>query len=134
MKTKLTVQDIPELPGYMTVADIAERYGINKGTVYHMIYESQRFKTVFKISKGGTNQRPMLLVSESEVMKAFAGRTVVTDPQQVVKVGEWNKRVKQWGLDTGWTQTPIFPSGPPQISLVEAFVKANPDDVRPGSQ
>lgn len=132
-KQRLTVEEIADLPGYMTVSAIAARYGVNKGTVYHMIYSTRRLKTVFKVGKGKDDQRPLLVVAENEVKQVFADRNkqAIDDPSFLKRNGEFNKRVKAWGLAEGWTQTPIHILGAPHRVLVEAYEKANPQDLRP---
>lgn len=139
---RLEIEDVPELPGYLTVAAVAEMYQIHKGTVYYMIFKSRRFRTVFKVTKGMSSQgekdkRPLLLLDEREVKQVFAQKAEdatlngSTDPQLKAKLTAWNKRVKQWGRDNGWTETPIAISGPPQIQLIEAYLKAHPEDRKP---
>lgn len=134
---RLNVEEIPELPGYMTVAAIADKYHVHKGTVYYMITNSLSFgpNAVFKASKGtGDDQRPLLLVRTDAVTRVFAKRAKdfkpVTD-EYATAINDWNRRVKQWGRDSGWTLTPIRTMGPPQHDLMAAYLRENPGDMRP---
>lgn len=137
MARRLEVKDIPELPGYLTVAAVSERYGIHKGTVFYMIYNSRRFENVYKVSKGKTNgtedQRPLLLLLEEEVKTVMADRGLTEQAGPNSTLAAWNRRVKDWARSIGWTQTPIEVKGPPQRALVAEYLKANPDDIKPGS-
>lgn len=134
MSRKLDIKDIPELPGYMTVAAVSDLYGVNKGTIYYMIYNSRRFKSVVKVSKGLDDQRPMLLLSADEVKKIFDVREnfVPIDPSRAKDLTIWNRRVKQWGRQVGWGDQ-ILASGPPAIGLVDEYVRQHPQDPKPGS-
>ncbi len=138
MKRRLELDDIPELPGYITVAAVAEKYGQSKGAIYNMVYGQVRFKHVFKITKGGNggDKRPLILLMESEVAKVFEDKSkfTVQDPELAAKRAAWRKRVKEWGRGEGWTETPIAISGPPHAQLVHAYLEANPNDPMPESQ
>lgn len=140
MDQRLDIRDIPELPGYLTVSAVAERYGMAKGSIYHMIYAKRRFKNVYKVGKGGhkggkggEDKRPLLLLATNEVDEVFAQRErpQVTDPDLSQKMNAWNKRVKQWAREQGWTQTVIRISGQPPKVMQQAYLQANPDDTRP---
>lgn len=144
-KLRITIDDIPELPGYMTLAAIAAKYKVDKGTVRYMILAQNAFKTVCKVTKGGLQEddkdkRPLLLISSAEVEEVFAERKKLNDQlkqQRLLNPGRsedviaWNRRVKEWGRSIGWTQTPISIAGPPNQTLIVAYVKRHPDDVRP---
>ncbi len=138
MARVLNVEDIPELPGYSTVAAVSERYGVVKGTIYHMLFEQGKFKHVYKIRKGGNGgeTKPLLMLLDAEVERVFADRSKlpVNDPELSRRRTEWSKRVKNWGREVNWTQTPIAVSGPPPAVLVAAYVQANPRDPRPESE
>lgn len=134
-KKKLTQDEIPELPGYLPVAAISARYGVHKGTIYYMIYHQRLFRHVYKISTGVDDKRPLLLILEQEVDAVFAARVqsaaTVKNLSAAQLLQQWNRRVKQWGTDQGWTDTRIFPSGPPNKALVEAYLADNPEDPSP---
>jgi hypothetical protein len=132
---KLTLAQIPELPGYIPVARIAADYGVHKGTIYYMIYHQAAFRHVYKVSTGMDDPRPLIVILESEVREVFAARErkakeirQLTPAQQVQ---QWNRRVKQWGRDIGWEKTPILLSGPPSVPLVTAYLEEHADDPRP---
>ncbi len=137
MKRRLELDDIPELPGYLTVAAVAEKYGVGKGSIYNMVYSQLRFKNVFKITKGGNggDKRPLILLLETEVARVFSDKSqyTVSDPELAARRSDWRKRVKTWGRADGWNETPIAVSGPPHASLVHAYLQANPDDPMPES-
>lgn len=126
------MDEVPELPGFIPVAAVSERYGVHKGTIYYMIFSSKRFKTVFKVTRGAEDQRPVLLLDENEVRKVMAERQRDADSENPKELAAWNRRVKDWGRAGGWHQTPISISGPPQLALVEQYLKAHPEDVKPG--
>lgn len=137
-KLRITIDEIPELPGYMTLAAIAAKYKVDKGTVRYMILNQNVFSTVCKVTKGGLtdkDKRPLLLISSGEVEQVFAARAKFKaeqpDPARKQEVIEWNRRVKQWGRSVGWTQTPISSAGPPNQTLIVAYAKRHPDDPRP---
>jgi hypothetical protein len=133
-RDNLNTEDIPELPGYLSVGKAAERHGVNKGTIYYHIFTSRKLKTVFKITRGGDDPRPILLVAEREVDAVFASRTVRADSTPTnVELRDWNRRVKQWAGEVGWTETVVRESGPPPRSLVAAYALAHPDDIEPAS-
>jgi hypothetical protein len=131
----ITIDDIDELPGYVSVAKAADRYGVNKGTIYYHIFTTQELKTVFKITKGGDDPRPLLVISEAEVDKVFTRRNAerVDTPQVKLDLRSWNRRVKQWAAEVHWTKTPVLVSGPPHRILELAYQDAHPEDTKPGS-
>lgn len=132
---KLTLADIPELPGYLPVARIAADYGVHKGTIYYMIYHQAAFRHVYKVTTGVEDPRPLIVILESEVRSVFAERERRANeareltPAQQLNV--WNRRVKQWGRDTAWDRTPILTAGPPSVPLTAAYLDAHPDDPKP---
>jgi hypothetical protein len=136
---KLKLDDLPELPGYITVGKAAEKYGVHKGTIYYMIFNSQKIRSAHRVLKGGGDPRPIIVVSKEEVDRVMTQRAasgeadvpVVSDlPAQK---SEWNRRVKAWATQIGWTQTTIKTFGPAPRPMVEAYLAANPEDPKPGS-
>jgi hypothetical protein len=137
MSKKLSIDEIPELPGYMTLAAIAEKYSVSKSTVYYMIMGQRLFRTVVKVTKGSDeagkgDKRPMLLIKTSEVEKVFAERSFrVVTAETSERLKEWNRRIKQWGRTSGWSETAIHVAGAPPRILVDAYLAEHPDDQRP---
>lgn len=124
--------EIPELPGYMTVATVARIFGIEKESVFYKIYEQGAFQHVYKVGPPEETRRPVLLLLESEVRRVFSTeRASVPMHTSRTLLKEWNKRVKAWGRETGWTETPIADAGRPPKALVQAYLEANPEDTRP---
>jgi hypothetical protein len=133
VKYNMTIDEIPDLPGYLSVAQVVERYGINKQTVYYMIFSQRAFKRVFKISRGSDAKRVVLMLNEAEVASVMQQREERghRPPSRKAALRDWTYRVKQWGWDNKWTATPIAKSGPPTRQLVDAYLQAHPDDPRP---
>lgn len=133
MQYRMTIDDVPELAGYLTVAQVVEKYGVNKQTVYYWIFNQMAFRSVCKVTKGGDSKRPVLLLATSEVEKVLAKRAEVQNkpPDYKELLRRWNKRVKDWARNEGWTQTLISVTGPPNRLMVEAYMKEHPDDPRP---
>lgn len=139
---KLSIDDIPELPGYLTVAAISAKYKVHKGTVFYAIMYQGLFPegTVYKVGKGKgdaegeRNGRPLILVEEKQADKVFTERAETLKkitPEYTNHLVEWNRRVKEWGHEIGWNETPIRVMGPPTQQLVAAYLGAHPDDPRP---
>lgn len=135
-RRRLTIEDLPELPGYITVGGLAERYSVTKETIYYLLYDKKVLTRSYKISKGVEGGRPLIMIEErqgDEVLQARQkelaehGKTTGT-PEQL---REWNRRVKDWGRKTDWQLTQIRDSGQPGIALQHAYIEANPDDPRP---
>jgi hypothetical protein len=135
-RRRLTIEDLPELPGYITAGALADRYGVTKETIYYLLYEKKVLTRSCKISKGVEGGRPLILVEErqgDEVMiarkkeKEERGRSTGTPDQ----LREWNRRVKEWGRQTNWLLTQIRDSGQPGIALQHAYLEAHPEDPRP---
>jgi hypothetical protein len=133
---RLDVKDIPDLPGFSTVAQIAAKWSVHKGTVFYMILHQLAFPegSVYKVSKGKEDQRPLILV-KTDVANEIMGRRAETlkkiSPTYSGDVGAWNRRVKEWGKSVGWTETAIRTMGPPTQLLEDAYVQQFPDDPRP---
>lgn len=136
-RKKMQADEIPELPGYITVAALAEKFGVNKSTIYYLLYSVQAFSRPYKIMKGVLDERPLILLDANDanlvMEKRKAGLAVEgAVPRTAKNVTEWNLRVKNWGRETGWTQTRISPAGPPHKALADAYSAQHPQDVRPG--
>lgn len=130
-------EEIPELPGYITVAALSEMYGVDKGTIYYMLYNSQAFKRAYKVMKGVVDPKPLILLDRNEATKVMDARkdrleTRAQVPATAQALRDWNRRVKDWGIETGWTQTRISDSGQPNMPLMQAYLEKHPEDVRPG--
>lgn len=139
MARQLTWDEVPTLPGYLTVGQISAMYGVHKHTIYYMVFETKRFQHVYKVTSevpgGERDHRPVLMILAEEVKRVMEEREKAesSSPDMVKQLTQWHRRVKAWGRDTGWTQTPITPSGPPHLQLQAAYLQANPDDRKPGS-
>ncbi len=129
----MKIGDIPELPGYLTVYRVAKLFGLSKASIYYKIYEQQAFKHVYKIPGSENDQRPVLVVLESEVHQVLAQERARAAQEPLrVRLNAWNKRVKDWGRATNWGDgVPIHKSGMAHKSLVEDYLAANPNDPRP---
>jgi hypothetical protein len=132
---KLSLAEIPELPGYLPVSRIAADYGVHKGTVYYMIYQQAAFQHVFKVSMGADDPRPLIVILESEVRSVFAERErhakLMATPTLAQQLAAWNRRIKDWGRSIDWTETAIHVSGPASLSLTAAYQREHPGDPRP---
>lgn len=125
-------EDIPELPGYLTVSAVAKMFGIQKESVFYKIYSQGAFKHVYRVGSLEETQRPVLLLLESEVKQVFkAERDSVRVHTSRELLNSWNKRVKDWGRVTQWNGAEIKINGRPQQELVAAYLAANPADPRP---
>lgn len=137
MKRRLDLADVPEIPGYSTVAAVGEKYGLSKGAIYNLVFSQLAFKFVYKITKGGSGdeKRPLIMLLDQEVDRYFADKQVVSvsDREIASKRVAWRKRVKDWGRQIGWDKTLIAVSGPPHTSLVAAYEAEHPDDRMPES-
>lgn len=130
----MKLSEIPVLPGYISVARAARLLNMNKVSVYYKIYEQDAFRTVFKLAGAHDESRPVILLLEAEV-KAVAAReqheAETFAPALRERLNAWNKRVKAWGLSTGWSDGTIHVAGAPSRPLQTAYLEANPQDPRP---
>lgn len=129
----MKIEDIPELPGYISVSRVAAKFGMTKASIYYKIYEQGAFRHVYKVTGSDDDQRPVLLLLESEVEQVYRAEK---ERENYVPLRErthaWNKRVKQWGRDSKWGGgVPIHAAGQAHRDLQLAYVKAHPDDPRP---
>ncbi len=131
----MNIDDIPEFPGYLGVSRVAQLFGITKTGVYYKIYDQRVFRHVYKVAGNEDGQRPTLMLWEPEVMEVLKRETDEREKRGVPlrdRVSAWNKRVKQWGRDTGWNNgAHIHDTGRPHNDLVSAYLASNPDDPRP---
>jgi hypothetical protein len=133
---RLTVDDIPELPGYTTVAALADKYGVHKGTIYYLLYNKEAFQRPYKVSRGLKDERPLILLEEKNAYEVMERRGTELAAQRRVsgsaeELKHWNRRVKNWGREIGWTTTRISESGQAGKLLIEAYLQTHPEDVRP---
>lgn len=133
---RLELRDIPELPHYISVAQAAAVFGISKTSVYYMIYDQGLFEVVYRIGgdpedPSGLNERPFLLLLKAEVSRVKKAKDAAAQagPPLLVRVKEWNRRVKEWGKENGFG--PSSPAGRPNRLLVAAYNENHPDDPRP---
>lgn len=128
----MKLEDIPEMPGYISVARAARIFDMTKASIYYKIYEQEKFKHVYRLGGGDEESRPVLLLLESEVRQVAAREA---EEAAVVplkdRLNAWNKRVKDWGRRTGWSATEIHVAGQPDLKLQAAYLAATPQDVRP---
>ncbi len=134
----MKLADIPILPGFIGVARAAKILGVSRVSVYYMIYEQDKFRNVFKVESRDGDTRPMILISEAEVLRLAAQKLAEAEqPAQGSlreRITEWNLRVKQWGNDSGWAAdngVTINKAGQPHHDLKAAYLAAHPDDQRP---
>lgn len=129
---RLELSDFPELEGYVSVAKAAQLMNVSKPSVYYMIYDQGLFAGVRRIGgdpadPGGLKERAYLLIPEDEFERVRAERETKKPPLHKL-VHAWNERVRAWGKandfhTTEWSR--------PTTALVEAYLKAHPDDPRP---
>lgn len=134
----MKLSDIPILPGYIGVARAAKILGISRVSVYYMIYDMDAFKNVFKVESRDGDTRPMILMAEAEVRRVAAEKAEkASTPSEAPlrdRITVWNKRVKKWGVETGWDKTSgvrINQAGQPHHDLKAAYLAAHPGDPRP---
>lgn len=136
MNYRINYEDMPDLPGYWTVARVSAEYGMSKEGVRNMVWAQKLFPGACKVTwgePGDPNPKIILLLPEQEVRKVFARRTAAREqgPSLAKQINAWNRRVKDWGRVNSWAQTPIRVSGAPHKLLAEAYLEANPADPRP---
>lgn len=146
---KIKMADIPELTRYMTIAQVAKLFGVSKTAIYNRIYAREQFPTLFRL--GGNpavgpedpderEERPIILLLRSEVQAAWEQEqrekadSAAAPMPQPRKLTEFHRRVKAWGIETGWCGGPIGVKGAPRSDLVAAYESAHPDDLRPEAE
>jgi hypothetical protein len=127
---------IPELPRYVGVAQAARILGIAKVSVYYKIYEQRKFATVYRVGGDEEGIRPFLLLAREEVEAELeAMRLAENSPPRAKTLAqqrlEWNRRVKEWGLNNSRHAPFVRASGQPRADLVQAYLRTYPDDVMP---
>jgi hypothetical protein len=128
----LTIEQIPQIPGYLSVAQAAEIFGYAKESIFYKIYRQRAFNHVYRVGDTSPGSRPVLVLLEAEVREVKAREDAAsTEEPFKSRLRSWNRRVKQWGVDNNWTQNVIHKSGQPHIDLQAAYEKAHPDDLRP---
>jgi hypothetical protein len=120
----------PELKGYLSVARVAELFGMKKASIYYKIYEQRRFKQVFRVPGATDDARPVLVLLESEVRQVLAEEQANAEPSPQQRLTEWHRRVKAWGRDNGY-ELKIHAAGKPLLEICEAYERANPQDPHP---
>lgn len=129
--------DLPELPGYMSIAEAAKLFGLTRQGIYYRAFTAKKFGTVYRVG-GGTDsgERPFLLLARAEVDRVLreeaqqvAHQAALVTPEE--RLNAFHRRVKEWGLWSNWTRTRISTKGRPHHELVAAYEQAHPNDRRP---
>lgn len=133
--------DLPELPGYMSVAQACKLFKLSKQGMYYRIFDLGQFRTVYRVGggreeEGERRERPFLLLVKDEVMRVYREEQEAQGNEQSARekreaLNQFHRRVKDWGLANDWTQSRISPKGRPHEALVRAYEKAHPKDRRP---
>lgn len=128
------LHSLPELPGYVSIARAAAMMGCSKVTIYSKIYDQGVFQHAYRI--GGAQDdtgRPVLVLLEQEVKDRLAA-DAEREASRVVpyrhQLTAWNRRVKEWGRQSGWSGA-IHTAGQPHLELANAYEAAHPQDPRP---
>lgn len=127
----MKLEDVQELPGWVSVARAARLLGCSKQVVYYRMRAGE-LPSIFKILGEDKDARPLYLVSLLEVEKLQAkadAASKVVKSNRLILVNERNHRIKAWGRDH-WSGV-IFEKGQPQRELVDAYEAAHPQDVLP---
>ncbi len=130
----VTSEDLPQLPGFLTVPQAANHLGLSLQGIYYQIYHSKIYKKVYRVGGTAENDRPFILIEERDFWRAVreaeqagaAKRSV--DEEGRSALAAWHMRVKAWARNNGWT---VNVTGPPRVQIREAYVEANPQDPRP---
>lgn len=127
------VNELPELPRFINIAQAARILGISKTSVYYKIYEQKKFNVVYRVGGGKdaeADDRPYILLLKVEVEDlAEAEKAAAAEVPLRIQVNLWNKRVKDWGRQNDWGV--VNPKGRPNLDLIEAYVESHPNDPRP---
>jgi hypothetical protein len=136
----LTMADIPELPGYVSVSRAAAIFGFSKPSIYYKIYEQGSFRHVYRIKGADDETRPVLVLLESEVLAVKEAEDAAAMPvgeadlPYAKRLTRWHRRVKKWGLDAA-TGSAVAQSinyrGFPTLQLQAAYLAAHPEDPKP---
>lgn len=131
MTGKLQAMDLPELPGYVSVAQAAKILGMAKTSVFYNIYTTGILRQVFRVGDEKEEERPFILLLEADVKRVAEQRLAVPAPTYEGLLAEWNQRVKGWGASSGWDKFRISEKGVPRRELVQDYLKDHPEDTRP---
>lgn len=131
--------DYPQLPGYMTVAQVAKLWGTSKENIFYKIYNQQKFKHVYRVGENeDETKRPMLMLLAAEVREVYEREQREKQEGKPLTVAQqraaWFGRVRVWGREQGWrskTGSPVYDSGPLHRDLMDDYLKAHPDDAEP---
>lgn len=125
---RLTIADIPALPGYLSVHDAATVFNVTKTTIRLWIY-TRVFTGVVKIGNDAEDARPRLLIPTGEVERVLAETNQVEQRRAERDVPrEWNRRVKQHFRSKGGRANE---AGPPTREMVKMYEADHPEDPRP---
>lgn len=131
MTENLQVTDLPELPGYVSVAQAANILGMAKTSVFYNIYTTRLLNQVFRVGNVEEGERPFILLLKTHVEQVAKKLNSLPEPTCEQLLAEWNQRVKQWGLTSGWDKFRISEKGVPRRELVADYLKDHPEDARP---
>lgn len=127
----LQIKDVPPLPHYVTVKQAAKMLGMSKTSVFYNIYNTRLLREVFKVGDEEDGDRPVVLILRSEV-EQVVGKLAAAPVKTLDDLrADWNRRVKQWGVDSGWNKFRISEKGVPRKELVEDYLASHPGDPRP---
>lgn len=130
---RLSVENIPVMTEYVTVAQAAEILGITRTGVFYKIYDQRLFNTLVRVAEEDDTpkKRPLLLIKRWEVEAVARGELPKRAKSSHEVRREWNRRVKEWGGSTGEPEFRVAPTGAPRSVLIEAYLQAHPNDPRP---
>jgi hypothetical protein len=131
MPEPLQAKDLPELPHYVTVAQAAKLLDISKTSVFYDIYVSRKLREAFRVGDEEDGDRPVVLLMRSEV--EMLAKQLQAPPVKTLEQlqADWNRRVKDWGTESGWMRFRISDKGRPRKELVEDYLAVHPNDPRP---
>lgn len=132
-KRVYSVSDLPEVPGYISVARACAIMGIAKSSMFYKIYEQKAFRQVYRLSGEDDDARPTILMVEAEVLAVQrAEAEAVRQLPLHERVMDWNKRVKAWAAEhTDLWPTRVHAAGPPARELQMLYQQHVPQDPRP---
>lgn len=128
----MNADQVPELPGYVSVAVAAEMLGQSKPSVYYRMFTQGHFKVIFRVDCA--KERPLYLLLKTEVEQVIereareAEQKAIGHAQALANGLGRNRRIKAWGHESGWPGF-IHTKGAPSRELVCAYEAAHPDDV-----
>lgn len=134
MTENLQIRDVPLLPHYITVAQAARLLNMTKTSVFYNIKITRRLREVFRIGDEDEGDRPVVLILRQEVENLAAELAQEPGKAYDQLLNDWNRRVKQWGFDTGWDKFRISEKGIPRKELSDDYLAVHPDDTRPAKR